>query len=173
MKSNNMKKQQGFTLIELVVVIVILGILAVTAAPKFIDLQGDARGATIQAVKAAMESSTALVHSKSLIKGNDKNATKTTVNINSTTTVNIMEGWPTNANADTWAKLLDIDVNDFTILSVGDEAEGSGTSFTYIYPKQDTALDKDDIVAFECWVKYTESDSTDAKPAIAVDIDKC
>ncbi|MGL4893853.1 MAG: type II secretion system protein, partial [Shewanella sp.] len=38
-----MKKQQGFTLIELVVVIIILGILAVTAAPKFINLQGDAR----------------------------------------------------------------------------------------------------------------------------------
>ena len=38
-----MKRQQGFTLIELVVVIIILGILAVTAAPKFINLQGDAR----------------------------------------------------------------------------------------------------------------------------------
>ncbi|MBM7073074.1 prepilin-type N-terminal cleavage/methylation domain-containing protein [Shewanella sp. 202IG2-18] len=38
-----MQKQQGFTLIELVVVIIILGILAVTAAPKFINLQSDAR----------------------------------------------------------------------------------------------------------------------------------
>ncbi|MGL4750761.1 MAG: type II secretion system protein, partial [Shewanella sp.] len=38
-----MKRQQGFTLIELVVVIIILGILAVTAAPKFINLQSDAR----------------------------------------------------------------------------------------------------------------------------------
>ncbi len=35
-----MSKQKGFTLIELVVVIVILGILAVTAAPKFMNLQG-------------------------------------------------------------------------------------------------------------------------------------
>ena len=39
-------KQEGFTLIELIVVIVILGILAVTAAPKFIDLQG--KGACCQ-----------------------------------------------------------------------------------------------------------------------------
>ena len=41
-------KQEGFTLIELIVVIVILGILAVTAAPKFIDLQGDARASALQ-----------------------------------------------------------------------------------------------------------------------------
>ena len=38
-----MKKQGGFTLIELVVVIVILGILAVTAAPRFLNLQDDAK----------------------------------------------------------------------------------------------------------------------------------
>ena len=39
--------QQGFTLIELIIVIVLLGILAVTAAPKFLNLQDDARDATL------------------------------------------------------------------------------------------------------------------------------
>ena len=41
-----MKRSAGFTLIELVIVIVILGILAVTAAPKFLNLQSDARAST-------------------------------------------------------------------------------------------------------------------------------
>jgi len=53
-------KQQGFTLIELVVVIVILGILAATALPKFIDLSGQARGAAVKGVASAATSGFAI-----------------------------------------------------------------------------------------------------------------
>ena len=63
-----MNRQQGFTLIELVVVIIILGILAVTAAPKFIDLQSDARLATLQGMKAALQSGSTLIHSKAAVQ---------------------------------------------------------------------------------------------------------
>lgn len=50
-----MKKQAGFTLIELVIVIIILGILAVTAAPKFLNLQDDARTSTLKGVEAGRD----------------------------------------------------------------------------------------------------------------------
>ncbi len=70
-----MKRQGGFTLVELVVVIVILGILAVTAAPKFLNLQEDARKASIQGLKGAMDSAAGIVYGKAALSGLDAAAT--------------------------------------------------------------------------------------------------
>ena len=66
-----MKRQGGFTLIELVVVIVILGILAVTAAPRFLNLQNDARKASIQGLKGAIDGAAGITYGKAAIDGKE------------------------------------------------------------------------------------------------------
>ena len=68
-KTTGHKSQQGFTLIELVVVIVILGILAAVAVPKFVDMQSDARLSSLKGLYGSVQSATALAHAQALVKG--------------------------------------------------------------------------------------------------------
>jgi MSHA pilin protein MshA len=63
------KSQSGFTLIELVMVIVILGVLAAVALPKFVDLSGDAKQAAISGAAGALSSASAINYAKASIKG--------------------------------------------------------------------------------------------------------
>ncbi|CZF78419.1 MULTISPECIES: type II secretion system protein [Grimontia] len=64
-----MKRQGGFTLIEMIVVIVILGILAVTAAPRFLNFQDDARTAALQGLKGAIDGANSVVYGRAAIDG--------------------------------------------------------------------------------------------------------
>ncbi len=64
-----MKRQGGFTLIELVVVIVILGILAVTAAPRFLNLQDDARRASLEGLRGAIAGAMGITYGRAAIAG--------------------------------------------------------------------------------------------------------
>lgn len=65
----NIKKQQGFTLIELVMVIVILGILAATALPKFVDLSGNALTAAKKGMSGGVKSAHSIEVAKKAANG--------------------------------------------------------------------------------------------------------
>lgn len=146
--SKNFSVQKGFTLIELVVVIVILGILAATAAPKFIDLTGDAKSSVMKGVQGSIESAVSMLHAKAIVEGKTANAS-TTVDVNGVF-YRVRYGYPDAAgigakdgtsatNAFGIVGLLDINPEDFTITdsspAVIQHKSATGTACRLVYTR--------------------------------------
>jgi len=82
----NMKKSSGFTLIELVIVVVILGFLAVTAIPKFLDLTDQAKQANIEGMAGGFATGVSLARAQWEAEGRPKNSSdQNSVNYDGTT----------------------------------------------------------------------------------------
>ncbi|GIU07665.1 MULTISPECIES: type II secretion system protein [Shewanella] len=169
-----MKRQQGFTLIELVVVIIILGILAVTAAPKFINLQGDARASAIQGMKGAIQGANSLVYSKAALKGEEKKAFNDTV----APSVDIGTGTPAvthygylQSTAAELKNAMDLNISNTTTDKVDwfivEGADGSAMATIY-QAGSPYATDS----TKECYVTYTPATSTET-PKYEVKSEDC
>ena len=157
-----MQKQQGFTLIELVVVIIILGILAVTAAPKFINLQGDARVSALAGMKAAVQGANTLVYSKAALSGKEKAAAQT-VTIGGTTaapvTIITQYGY-TNALKLDLEKALDV------VFDLGENGAPTSTTGTAEWIIKENAGTPKNVEIWQkgapaaCKLTYTEASAT-------------
>lgn len=123
--------QRGFTLIELVVVIVILGILAAFAVPKFMGLEDQARIASVNAMAGSLRSAATMAHGVWEASGNPATITVPGV----ATPITITNGYPDNAGIQ---QLLQ-DTSGFTINANGNRFTPNGAKNA------------------NCWVQYNQS----------------
>jgi MSHA pilin protein MshA len=125
------KAQKGFTLIELVVVITILGILAAFAFPRFAALEVEARTATVEGLEGSLRSAAALAHSLSLVQGGPA-----TVDMEGNT-VDMVNEYPAGT-----ATGIELTLQDFT-------------GFTVAHVAGVSTFERDGGTATTCTVTYT------------------
>jgi MSHA pilin protein MshA len=148
-----MRTSQGFTLIELIVVIVILGILAATALPKFVNLGGDARRSVMKGVEGSMRAANAIVYAKAAVAGSQSAAATTIPHPAGVGTVGLVFGFASNTTE--LVKVMDLSpATDFTNTGTQIRHASAGTPAT-------------------CQIAYTAATSATVPPVYTATLTGC
>ncbi|CAH1586454.1 prepilin-type N-terminal cleavage/methylation domain-containing protein [Vibrio owensii] len=154
-------KSKGFTLIELVIAIVILGILAVVAAPRFLNLQKDSKVAVMETVAASMKAGLEMVHARAIVEGLDQGEQEIRIN---GVLIPLKDGYPRVNGSDSFDSIneqvlawLNVDAVSLTAAqrdpNAADLFTDKSTPNNQIYIFFTSDLDKKGV-NFECQVMY-------------------
>lgn len=159
--------QTGFTLIELIIVIVILGILAVSAAPRFIDISSDAKIASLESMGGAIMSASKLVYAKAAVQGLTS-IDSTTIDLDNDGVADIETayGYPSGSRTNGISQVMD---SNFEIDWIWSTQYGDAIFYLTLASLTHTSgayVNRNLIMATNCYIAYTEAAANNAAPTL-------
>lgn len=160
--------QLGFTIVELIAIVIILGVLSATAVPKFINLRSEANIAALQSMGSAILSSANVVNAKSFIKG-IQNQAKTDIDLDEdgVNDVEVVYGYPSGHRSNGIPKIMGGEFSREWTWS----ANASNTIFwlttAALGKRSGLYVNNTAVQASNCYILYNQATSISVKPKVS------
>ncbi len=158
---------KGFTLIELIIVIVILGILSIVAAPRFIDVTSDANVAVLKTMGSAVDSAATLVYAKATIQGLNGSATgNVDLDGDGIADIQTTYGFPSSTRSAGITEAMDDSFETEWTWSTSAGDAGFYLTTASLGGRSGSYVDQAHITPTNCYLIYNRPANTGAKPII-------